>query len=66
MMLIKKKSLGTLSLAFALFISLCSFGQSMIVKGKVVDEKGIPLIGVTINRGPINRMSPPGTSPSTP
>ena len=48
MMLIKKKSLGTLSLAFALLISLCSFGQSMIVKGKVVDEKGIPLIGVTI------------------
>jgi TonB-linked SusC/RagA family outer membrane protein len=48
MMLIKKKSLGKLSLAFALLISLCSFGQSMIVKGKVVDEKGIPLIGVTI------------------
>ena len=47
-MLIKKKSLGTLSLAFALLISLCSFGQSMMVKGKVVDEKGIPLIGVTI------------------
>ena len=53
-MLIKKRSLKTLSLVFALLISICSYGQSMIVKGKVVDEKGDPLIGVTIIESGVN------------
>jgi hypothetical protein len=53
-MLIKKKSFKTLSLVFALLISICSYGQSMIVKGKVVDEKGVPLIGVTIIESGVN------------
>ena len=35
-------------------MSLYSYGQSMIVKGKVVDEKGVPLIGVTIIEDGIN------------
>ncbi|MDC0382257.1 carboxypeptidase-like regulatory domain-containing protein, partial [Flavobacteriaceae bacterium] len=54
MILTKNKSLKILSVFFAIFMSLCSYGQSMIVKGKVVDEKGVPLIGVTIIEDGIN------------
>ena len=50
----KKKSLKIISLVFTFFITFCSYGQSMIVKGKVVDEKGIPLIGVTIIEQGVN------------
>ena len=54
MLLTKNKSLKILSVFFATFMSLYSYGQSMIVKGKVVDEKGVPLIGVTIIEDGIN------------
>ena len=54
MILTKNKSLKILSVFFATFMSLYSYGQSMIVKGKVVDEKGVPLIGVTIIEDGIN------------
>ena len=54
MILTKNKSLKILSVFFAIFMSSYSYGQSMIVKGKVVDEKGVPLIGVTIIEEGIN------------
>ncbi|MDG1315259.1 MAG: carboxypeptidase-like regulatory domain-containing protein, partial [Flavobacteriaceae bacterium] len=54
MILTKNKSLKILFVFFAIFMSSYSYGQSMIVKGKVVDEKGFPLIGVTIIEEGIN------------
>jgi outer membrane receptor protein involved in Fe transport len=35
-------------LAFLLSVSWVSFGQNQVVSGKVTDEKGEPLIGVTV------------------
>ena len=54
MILTKNKSLKILFVFFAIFMASYSYGQSMIVKGKVVDEKGVPLIGVTIIEEGIN------------
>ncbi len=50
----KRKLSKTLTLICSLIISLTGYSQSMIVKGKVVDEKGVPLIGVTIIEKGIN------------
>lgn len=40
--------IGTLILLPLMLFSLLSFGQSRLVKGKVVDEKGDPLVGVNV------------------
>ncbi len=47
----KNKYIKTLFMAAAMTCALPALAQTKVVKGTVVDEKGIPVIGATINVG---------------
>jgi TonB-linked SusC/RagA family outer membrane protein len=47
--MINKKNAGTLCLAIAMqFFAMMSFAQNLSVKGRVTDEKGVPLAGASV------------------
>src|SRR5574344_1433752 len=45
----KRKYIKTLCLAIAMICTLPAMAQNKIVKGKILDEQGLPIIGATIN-----------------